>query len=338
MMLAGPLLSIPIIAVSGAMAARKFGIPWRRAIRTAMMAPAAWTTWWPRSLRRPGDVWDRLPAVVRRTRSILSGLMLVQVGGFPIVMYTFRETLAGRIIPGTWRAMLVVPVAIALVAGLVGMFASTISWRKRFSVSRALQQRLLGTPTWNNSFWDRPEIVRLLQPDNPEVQVAAPRADDARGLLKQIEALAAELPDGLAQAAHEAARAGRDVARFLDRADQDLKSLDRDVDPAERDRVAEKIVALGSTQSPMRNLLSQQLRLHDELEQRRRRLLDDRARGIALLKRVHLELSRSRAELARGDSSVATLSGQIRAACDDLLREREAQTEVEQLLATPTPT
>jgi hypothetical protein len=255
----------------------------------------------------------------------------------PFMMWITKHAISLSVPRGGWLAKSVIGLAIGNGVALVGLVAATVPWGKRFSVSRSVQQRLLGAPTWNNPFWERPDVAPLLAPETVAHDRAAQSGTPA-DLFSQIESLAAELPEGLAQAANDAVRAGRDVARFLDRADQDLKALDRDIDPAERDRVAEKIAALGGMQSPMRDLLSQQLRLHDELDQRRRRLLDDRARGVALLRRVHLELSRSRAELARGESSVATLSGQIRAACDDLLREREAQTEVEQLLATPTPT
>jgi hypothetical protein len=337
MMVFGPLCTLPLLGLNAVVQARKFGIAWKRALAIAFMPPAKWTGWWPSALRRPGDVWHRLPKSVRFIRAAFTALNAVQGGVLlPFMMYIIKAAVSLKVPPGGSLSKAVIAIALGNVVSLLALVAATVPWGKRFSVSRSVQQRLLGAPTWNNAFWDRPDVAPLLASD-AAVSVRPTDSGSAQDLLRQIEILAAEFPGPLARAARDAADAGADVARFLEHADGELKALDRDVDPAERDRVAEKIAALGTAPSPMRQLLSQQLSLHDELEERRRRLLDDRARGMALLRRVHLELTRSRAELAAGASSVETLSGQIRAACDDLLREREAHTEVEKLLETPTP-
>jgi predicted Ser/Thr protein kinase len=330
----GPVVTMPIVAASVIVSARRHGIGWRDALRYACMPPAGWTGWWPARLRRPGDVWSRLPAPIRRVRAAFTALNAFNVLLIPAMAYTMSRYLLP--VPDMDYAQkttnIVVGLSISTFVVLMGAMVSTLKWPKRFPVGKWASRQLISTPTWNSPFWKRPEVEAILSPAATPEKRFTRTADEVVG---EIDRIVAALPSAIGPAASDAAKAARDVLALFHEVERELTAIERDADPAERARLESKVAALG--ESPMRDLLRQQLALHEQLEVRRRQLGDDRDRCLTLLKRVHLELARSRAELARDGASPEALSGQIRAVCRDLQIERSAVREAELVLGTPTP-
>jgi hypothetical protein len=237
-----------------------------------------------------------------------------------------------------WISLPVGGLAFAIfIAGIV----MTLPWNKRFGISNALAKRLLSEPSWKNPFWKRPEIAPLLTPIQDDART--PAAETPAELVAAVERAAAALPDPLAAVGVQAAAAAREVLAFIQDADREMMALDRDADPVERAQLERKLATFHSSagdaapRSQMRELVEQQLALVTQLENRRRQLADDRQRSIAMLRRLLLQLAAARTQLARDDSAVSELSGQLRAICADLERGQIAFREVERMLA-PTPT
>jgi hypothetical protein len=337
-----PVVVLPVWLGSYAMLARRHRRAWRDVARMAFWAPAKWNGWWPRDLRRPGDVWDRLPRAVRTVRTVFTAALTVMVGiSTPMTIIGATWWGMGQVAKAQRLQRISLPVGGLAFAAFMAGIVMTLPWRKRFGISNALAKRLLSEPSWKNPFWKRPEIASLLTPIQDSART--PAAETPAELVAAIQRAAAALPDPLAAVGVQAAAAAREVLVFIHDADREMTALAREADPVERAQLERKLAAFhtpaggAAPRSQMRELVEQQLALVTQLEGRRRQLGDDRARSVAMLRRLVLQLATARTQLARDDSAVSELSGQLRAIYADLERGQSAVRDVERMLA-PTVT
>ncbi|HIF06668.1 MAG TPA: hypothetical protein EYQ64_06850 [Gemmatimonadetes bacterium] len=91
-------INVLLVAAIGGVAARVFGQVMRRAslptiLRNILGEPSWWRTWYPRGLRSPTSVWDRLPLGLKLIRSALWVGSLVVPAGLVLAVFvipTFR--------------------------------------------------------------------------------------------------------------------------------------------------------------------------------------------------------------------------------------------------------
>jgi hypothetical protein len=149
------LMVVPAIAAVTAL--RSQGLDAKSIATKILQQPRWWRWWYPRPLRRRGDVWDRLPRELRRYR-IYWGICLIYTFGIylPLVLLSvfFRRQ-------GTVTVLLV-----SLFAAGAMMFAArrraATYIRTRLGATPATVSAILNTPTCRGSFWRRPSTVPLL--------------------------------------------------------------------------------------------------------------------------------------------------------------------------------
>jgi serine/threonine protein kinase len=135
------------------------GLTLRSVMMKALQQPNWSRSWYPSSLRRGGDVWDRLPRELRQFRTV-KGLLLTYM--FAVVLPLQLTTMWGRQLP-TLRWLLWG----AALAGLMLMFAlrqrASKDIQKRSGATAVEASALLNTPTWRLSTWWRAPASFLLR-------------------------------------------------------------------------------------------------------------------------------------------------------------------------------
>ena len=129
--------------------------------RVAAWPPEWWGMWWPAPLRRPTDLWRRLPLVARVVRIALSAVFLLVPG--LIVLRRWLET-PGDGVDRSW--FLVAEAAVVAVAALIVLFA--LGWTRREGLTVGEAVRLLFGATTGSSSWQSPRLMRLLGPEPEE--------------------------------------------------------------------------------------------------------------------------------------------------------------------------
>ena len=321
-----PLLGVPAAALEIGMFVRKaraHGLGWRRVVRMAFLQPTWWHFAWPRTLRRPGDVWDRLPAVVRRMRLVTTAAATSAMGLF-LPTFVLGIVMRWRDFGPAWLANdMVVGSIYGLNAVLVGIIGTSIwagRWKRQFGLSASDKDKLLAMPTTNRRFWSRPEIARLLS--NAQPAALEPKLETPGDFVLALERLSEGMADPWRPLLAEGIAAARQVVHSVVHLDDELRVLARDNDPAERERVQQRLAAMsdstpgGSRQ--MRELLEGQLALMNQLTRRMEELSSRRARYLELLRTMWLQFSALRAQQAGDALSVSATTDQLRELCRDV--------------------
>jgi len=291
--------------------------------RAIWTEPAWWPFWYPRGLRRPGNVWERLPSAVRHARiwvPILAlSFVLLFVGTFPNL---YRH-------PRTFTIKITGLVLIVAVWIVVAERARRELKRKGFSTVD-IRRVMLSAPPSRVSFWARPHIASVLAPvtRRESDQRSGSPHDHLQSILRQGD----ELSGPLRSLGAQAAVAARQLVASIDAADRQIADLARNVEPGEEERLVEKIEALAAPASgddeyaPMRSLLEKQLELIRGLSARIDEARDRRNRRVEMLRMLALHVASLRARLTDTPSEVRLLSDNVRALCDDIGRQTMALT------------
>ncbi|MFC1640408.1 hypothetical protein ACFL3B_06565, partial [Gemmatimonadota bacterium] len=188
--------------------------------------------------------------------------------------------------------------------------------------------------------WKKANVQKLLLPKISAAEAGVPSAP--RTPAELVEALhgAASILEGAGrEVAIEAVQAGQDLHGTIQLLDEQIRSLARDVDPAELPRLEEKVRGLGELtessrdgQRRMHELVVQQLSLAKSLA----RQLDDaqerRTHLVDLLKTLWMQIANLRAHQVDSAFDSSEISGKIRAISDDAKRYVEASDEMVRLL------
>jgi hypothetical protein len=304
--------------------AKLAGLSIRQSLRAFFAAPAKWAGWWPRALRRPGDVWDRLPQPIRRGRNLMLASSAVVLTLFPIFIPLL---IAGLRNPGSYLSKALGVAVAANVLGLLtmGLGAGII---QRFAKAQRLpgapmRRRLIQEPVWGSAFWSRPEIAPLLAPALPAQQADAPSSFAA--LSAAVADLARDLEPIDPHLAAEVRETARDLGEIIAGFDREIADLATHLDPAESARLEARLRALGEarhddagTTSRMHDLIASQLALLEDLRQRQATLEERRAQAIDRLRTLWLHLAGLRARRVLEDADAAEITGRIRALCSDV--------------------
>ena len=214
--------------------------------QTAIWREPGWWLWWyPRVVRRRGNVWDRLPLDVRLLRWSVF-LFTVFVAAI-YVDITFGKILYGRPEPRFMFRRHLVDGDSHSIASVATFFALCSCWILFTSRSRRLLQRgglnpadvsrvMLTVPPGRASYWSRPHIAAILATE-PDTQ----RLDTPQEQLRAILRDANELSGSLRVLGNESAVAARHL----------LASLDTN-DAENRERQLQMLTALASQVASLR--------------------------------------------------------------------------------------
>ncbi len=284
--------------------------------------PAWWLWWFPRPLRRRGNVWQRLPAPVRYLRwSVFAFVAYACVGLIELVLVFTKTWLHLTLFDLSWLS--------------VGVFATiVVAWvfftirarriLKRKGLDRADIDRIMfSVPPSRVSFWARPHIAAILAPAPAETRT---RSDSPHDYLQSIRRDADALSGPLRPLAAEAAVAARQLVDSVEEAERQIADLARSLEPGEEERLADKIEALRAVEeyAPMRSLLEKQLQLVREMSARIEEARERRNRRVEMLKTLSLHVASLRARLAQTPSEVRLLSDKVRALCDEIGRHAQS--------------
>lgn len=282
--------------------------------RALYTEPAWWPLWFPRRLRRPGNVWDRLPLSVRTARWWYAALVLLA-----LYMINWVMRLEGR--PprdADLREMF------SVLSAVVAMWIALVV-HARYDLGRKgliggdAQRVAFGAPPSRAAFWKRPHVAAILA---PSVDPERPGRDAPHDLLQSIRRDADDLSGPLRPLGAQAAAAGRQLLASIEDADREIRSLARSIEPGEEARLAEKIGALQDDEhAPLRELLEKQLELIRALEERIEEAEARRIRRIEMLKMLALHLATLRTRATPEAPEVHRLTDEVRGLCDEIARQ-----------------
>ena len=318
----------PLLPLAGWIEARRKRLSLGAAIRIALWPPSWWGSWWPERLRRPGDVWARLPKTPRNIRLFFLGTILF---GIPLLPFMIL-VLLGRLTPeatAVWTRYLL-PVAVPLFLAQMGALVVGAKWGKRHGLSAEDASYLFSKPTWHDPFWSRPEIARLLEPAGKVVRKEELRTPGE--IAAGVRQVAASLPSHHAALAREVVAHAEVIAQQIGKMDKELAALAQEVREEDIMAVERKLTDLGlakpdeaSSRREIRQMHQQQL---DVLRRLQQQVVDGQARReqlTGLLRTLYLQVSELVVETKR--LTEADTSG-VRSIIAAMGREAEGLREV----------
>ncbi len=280
-------------------------------LRVACWAPKWWGLWWPRALRRPGDVWAYLPRTARLVRTTLTVFFILS----PLL-----ALLAARM-PGVPRA---VPWLRGGAYALVALAAITVAlsvwhWRRRGLATLDIALMIVG-PTFGPRFWARPQIAAFLTEQPGQITNPTLEPESPHDCFRSISA-AAEALSGPARAlGSDAVVAARQLLSSVEALDREIAVLARDADPAEMARIEQRLSVpfadMGEDEQQMRLLLEGQLELLRRLAVRLEGATADREHRAGVLRTLALYLANLRARTAETSLEADEVTARIRSLCD----------------------
>jgi hypothetical protein len=329
-------VSLVVLFGNAAQLYRQQGLGWRAVLHKALEQPRWWRFVYPRGFRRPGDVWDRLPARIRRFRKlcvlwllytalVILPFLIALTAGDAYYARTGRRTAAGALALGLSKrgSDLVVFAHLALT---VFLFAELLLLRRWLTslTSPSLDlkdaERAILAPSWKVSFWGRKPFDSLLDAERQTGTAGTPDQ-----LERMIASMAERLPADLSTLGTEAVNAARSLQSSIRALDRDIASLERDAPVTDVERLQDRLCRMGevSAEGPaerrqMRELLGRELALAQSLTARREEARRQESRADGLLRSLCLGLAGLRDEAAQGGASLASHRARVRALCDEI--------------------
>jgi hypothetical protein len=317
--------------------ARRRGFRVRPILRVGCWPPTWWGLWWPRSLRRPGDVWDRLPTSAKLTRVAVSAFFVTA----PLLALAARRApprAAGHV--DTWE---VNDLLFAAQYGLVALTAAVVLgaalvWHQRGLTPVDVTSLLFG-PTVRAGFWSGPHIAVHLPAPQPSGAAGAPtQPETPHDYLRSISEAAESLAGPARALGSEAINAARQLLASIQALDSEIATLARDGDPAEVARIEQKLGALSAVEpdpdeQEMRGLLKSQLELVRRLGSRLEVAAERRAQLIDTLKTLWLQVANLRAQTAEESLEGREVTDRIHRLCAAI--EEHADQEVRGPIDSP---
>ncbi|MCC7054818.1 MAG: protein kinase [Gemmatimonadaceae bacterium] len=233
--------------------ARKRGYEWGTIRRVVTLPPRWWWLWWPRSWRRAGDVYDRLPGALKGARTTTGLLTLLLLAEAPLMAWATdprrlairdRIPAAHAFFQAPWLARLdmLVPLVGLVVFLLVLVVAATLS---NLLVKRATRgadagymdrQRLTYKPT-DSAFWRDPRIQRIYRQ-----QAADRRPKTPQEFVSQILAAAGTLPPAASESGTAAITGARRLLDAITAHERELVLLEKTAPREQLERLEAEIV------------------------------------------------------------------------------------------------
>jgi serine/threonine-protein kinase len=285
--------------------------------RIASWPPEWWAMWWPRALRRPSDLWARLPWQSRFVRGMLTTLFV----GLPGLVLA-RQWLAvrGRLWSGG-NVDVFFAGEVSLVLLTAAVVATGLRWASRRGLTVSESARVLFGATSPAPIWNAPHVARLLA--TPVDGVRPPDRDAPSDHRRAIAEAVARLSPNMGSVGAEVLRAADRLVDEIERCHRELMALSRDAGPGEVDRLTSQLAALDTStdgdsdeRRELRALVSHQLDLIRRMRARHELVSDRRGHLFSLLRGLwaHLCLLRT----ATDAQAASALVEQVRELCNDV--------------------
>jgi len=213
------------------------GLPPSQIARVAFWPPEWWGMWWPRGLRRPSDLWKRLPWPARLVRSALSVFIVT----LPALILTRQWVEVVTRAPVGWFGT--TESALAIGAASIVVLAILWAYRQRLTAGETI--RLLFGATTMSPGWDSPALRRILAPAHGAVR--PPDSREPRDFVRAIDDVASRLDGSMRDVAIGAAAAARRLVDVVDQCDAELRAVSMAGNAGATDRLTEQIAALESS-------------------------------------------------------------------------------------------
>jgi len=160
--LASMMTSFLVMTCGAAIILLRQGFAIRTIIQAAFRQPRGWRFWYPRRLRRRGDVWDRLPAPIRRVR-FHQALFFGFIFGIYFPVFIPLVILRG---PGAIPGLQYIPLILVAVLAVerqraLKRIATTLG------TSSMEAAKIMSTPTWRTGAWQRGPAATLIRLNVP---------------------------------------------------------------------------------------------------------------------------------------------------------------------------
>jgi len=250
--------------------------------KVSLWPPEWWSMWWPSALRRPNDIWSRLPRVSRLIRvliSISAPALLVLVLVRERVLDSIGPEYSGAYSIVEWG--LLISCAVAMGAGFI--------WTRAKGLTPDQSARLLLGPSLISSGWNEIAVSSLLTPVKQDEGVKEPvlASELVRAIRQRIHALPEEHTDIL----RRASEAADCILRSIETADREISLLVRDAGPEASDRLGAQLAALdgvtalqSAEQKELRDSVQHQLEIVRRMQDRQNSLATARLEQLDLLR------------------------------------------------------
>jgi tRNA A-37 threonylcarbamoyl transferase component Bud32 len=278
-------------------------LPLRELARLSFRPSEWWGMWWPASLRRPSDLYMRLPRVARLVRIALSAL----IAGLPTAILLRGWNEESKFLPELVHPVFDV-VIWGLIAGTALAIAVATGWARARGASVSETLRLLFGSTAPSMGWSSPRLSGMLRPRAGQVRV--PRADDAADLARAIGETVAIAPASVAELARDAERVARDLAARIKANDVEIIALARHGGAGELDRLVAQLDALesapgGDERDDLTSLVRRQLDVVQRMRVRCELLTAHRERMLELQRGIWRRLTLVR-DVAPGNGELSS--------------------------------
>lgn len=284
-------------------------------VRIALWPPEWWGMWWPRALRRPSDLWNRLPWMAKSVRVLLIAsvpalLLLILLRARMSLNTGARYQISFEI--AEWAVFMVGTLSVA----------SGIVWARGTGLSLDQSLRLLLGPTLASPGWNEPALKQLLTPESGNVR--EPDRDSASDYLRAIREMLSMMPPTGRDAGLRSVSTAESLLKTIELRDNEAATLSRDAGPREADRLIAQLDTLETDASSntgeraeFRDLIRHQLDLVRRMQSRREIVLRERAHFVDLL-RALWTVVRAAGDDREGDGGAVD---RLDALCAEILRE-----------------
>jgi hypothetical protein len=261
----------------------RHGLGKRELLRVAFWPPEWWGMWWPRPLRRPNDLWRRLPWQARVVRVLLSAIFIL----LPVVILV-RERFSVLSESGV-QPVLTTEVGLVVLAGII--MVAAFLWAMARGLSSADSVRLLFGSTAPAPGWASPSLATLMAPASGRLR--QPDRDTASDYRRAIADLVPTLSEPVAVVAAEGGSIARRLVAAIEDCDREIARITQIASRPEVERLAAQLSTLEretnaktDDQRELESLVRRQLelmrgmRVQAELVAQRRTSLFDLLRAL----------------------------------------------------------
>lgn len=264
-------------------------------LQVAFWPPLWWGMWWPKNLRRPGDVWSLLPWPAKFIRVVMSAFTI----SLPALAFghdAFGLSSSGNV-ESRWYATvggLLLFTAMALVG--------TVVWTSRLRLPFADDLLFIFGSTAPSAFWKRREIVRSLRRAGSGVR--EPELEVPADYLRALEDLQRAGTHESSFALDNPIAAAREFVQSITALEREIAELERNAPASELTRVTDRLASLrtNSTTSPsaqqraLADVVTKELELLRGLQQRRALAASERTVLFDRLRSLWTELSHAQTD------------------------------------------
>ena len=308
-----------VVYVGALVSMRLEGFAFGRTQRVIWTEPSWWPFWYPRGLRRRGNVYDRLPPVIRTARAL-------PVFGVAFVTFIVVWCIVNQSFPNLFRhpwlfATMMWGIVTFIVTWDIVIYRSRRELKRRGLGRSDINSVAISMPLSRASYWRRPHIASVLQPVSEAVMS---RSESPHEQLQAILRNAENLAGPLRPLGAEAAVAARRLLASVADLDTEIAQLARAVEPGEAERLSDKI-ALLPADDELRVLLEKQLGLMQNLTLRIEAVKEKRTRRIDTLRALAVHVASLRGRQVEESTEVQALTDRVRTLCDEIAQQAGMQ-------------